>query len=81
MRGTGLPHPVPRQTRGNRDARFAAVLTLRGISCRHRGHLRSSLLAIFVRTVRTFIRRLVAWSSSRSGKGSGCPQIGLGGRL
>jgi hypothetical protein len=63
--GTGLRHPVPCQTRGNRDARFAAVLVLSGMSCRHQWHLRSSLLALFVRTLR-HVHQVAAWRGPAS---------------
>jgi hypothetical protein len=65
--GTGL-HPLPCQTRGNRDARFAAVLVLSGMSCRHQWHLRSSLLALFVRTLR-HVHQVAAWRGPASAVG------------
>jgi hypothetical protein len=63
--GTGLRHLVPCQTHGNRDARFAAVLVLSGMSCRHQWRLRSSLLALFVRTLR-HVHQVAAWRGPAS---------------
>ena len=49
-----------------------AVLVLSGMSCRHQWHLRSSLLALFVRTLR-HVHQVAAWRGPAStiGKVSG----------